>query len=66
MPAMRYSGQRRANVERLLDAMAAENERRRDWHTQPVEGWREGRLEWTNASTGEATIIRFPNRRPRS
>ena len=53
------------DVPRLLDAMAAENERRRDWHTQPVEGWREGRLELRSAATGEATIIHFPNRRAR-
>ena len=56
--------QRRANVENLLDRMAVENERRRDWHTQPVDGWREGVLEWTNAKTGEANVIELP-RRPR-
>lgn len=56
----------RANVVRLLDAMAAENDRRRDWHTQPVDGWREDRLELRSAETGEATIIYFPNRSART
>ena len=50
----------RASVERLLDAMAAENARRRDWHAKPAEGWRDGRLELRNILTGEATVIRFP------
>lgn len=54
-----------SEVPRLLDRMAAENERRRDWHTHPVEGWREGRLEWRAATDGKATILHFPNRRER-
>ena len=41
--------ERRAAVERLLDAMAAENERRRDWWREPPKGWREGRLELRSA-----------------
>ena len=57
--------ERRANVERLLDAMAAENERRRDWHAHPVEGWRESRLEWRSAETGEATVIHLSKWRGR-
>lgn len=51
---------RRAEVERLLDDMAAENERRRDWHAKPVQGWRDGRLEIRSILTGESTVIRFP------
>jgi DNA repair ATPase RecN len=35
----------RAKVEVLLDGMAAETEKRRDWYAQPVESWREGKLE---------------------
>ena len=66
---MGQSGQvsrRTARHVALLDAMAAENERRRDWHTQPVDGWREGRLEWRSAETGEATVIHLSNWRGRS
>jgi hypothetical protein len=40
--------------------MAAENERRRNWWREPVEGWREGRLVIRSALTGEATIIELP------
>jgi hypothetical protein len=50
----------RASVERLLDAMAAENERRRDWWRKPIEGWSEGRLTIRSIVTGESTVIRFP------
>ena len=57
--------ERRDNVERLLDNMAIENGHRRDWNTQPVEGWREGRLEWRSAETGEATVINLSNWRGR-
>ncbi|HEY8124515.1 MAG TPA: hypothetical protein VIF88_03735 [Methylocystis sp.] len=53
----------RASVDRLLAAMAAENGRRRDWHTKPVEGWREGRLEWRSIVTGERAIIQLPKGR---
>jgi hypothetical protein len=56
--------ERRANVERLLDAMAAENERRRHWHTKSVEGW-PGRLTWTSVVTGEAKIIKLCEGRAR-
>jgi hypothetical protein len=52
--------ERRAAVLALLDDLAAETERRRDWHTKPPEGWSEGRLELRSALTGEATVIRFP------
>ena len=55
--------ERRAAVERLLAGMARENEARRDWHTKPVPGWREGRLEIRSAMTGEATIIDLRQRR---
>ena len=51
--------ERRAAVERLLDAMSAETERRRDWWREPPKGWREGRLELRSALSSEATIIRF-------
>jgi hypothetical protein len=50
----------RASVEAMRDAMAAETAARRDWHKQPVDGWRVGRLEWRNVVTGETTVIRFP------
>jgi hypothetical protein len=50
----------RASVDKLLAEMAAENECRRDWHKQPVPGWREGRLEWRNVVTGEETVLCFP------
>jgi hypothetical protein len=51
---------RRAAVERMRDDMAREHEKRRDWHKQPVDGWREGRLEIHSVVTGETTVIRFP------
>jgi hypothetical protein len=54
---------RRAEVARRLDAMAAENARRRDWHTKPVEGWREGRLTVRSVVTGEETIVYLPRGR---
>ncbi|HEY8033004.1 MAG TPA: hypothetical protein VIF02_11675 [Methylocella sp.] len=47
----------RATVERLLDAMAAENGRRREWWREPVEGRRAGRLAIRNIVTGETTVI---------
>jgi hypothetical protein len=46
-----------AAVARRLDAMAAENERRREWHAKPVEGWREGRLVMRSVMTGEEVTI---------
>lgn len=52
--------ERWASVALLRDAMAAENERRRNWWREPVEGWREGRLVIRSALTGEATIIELP------
>jgi hypothetical protein len=52
----------RASVDRLLEAMGAENERRRNWHSQPVEGWREGRLEISSVLTGVLTTIRLSKR----
>jgi hypothetical protein len=58
-PAPVSLAERRAAVERLRDAMQAENERRRDWDKQPVEGWREGRLTIRSALTGEETTIHF-------
>ena len=54
--------ERRASVALLLDAMAEENERRRDWHKLPVEGWREGRVVILSALTGETNVIPLPKR----
>jgi hypothetical protein len=54
---------RRAEVERLLDSMAAENAARRDWWAQPVEGWRKGRLTIRSTVTGEEVAITFPGGR---
>ncbi len=42
--------------EELRQRMAAENERRRDWFREPVEGWPE-RIEIRSALTGETTVI---------
>jgi hypothetical protein len=53
----------RASVDRLLVEMAAENERRRDWWRQPVDGWREGRLKIRSVLDGETTTIRLSKRR---
>lgn len=55
--------ERRAAVARLLDAMRAENERRRDWWREPVEGWSEGKLTLRSAVTGETMAIKLPKRR---
>lgn len=52
-----------ADVVRMLDGMAAENEGRRDWHAQPVEGWRDGRLELRNIVRGETNVIRLRPKR---
>ncbi len=63
-PAAASLDDRRASVALLRDAMAAENERRRGWWREPVEGWREGRLVIRSALTGEATVIELsPSRR---
>jgi hypothetical protein len=51
---------RRAETSARLDAMAAENERRRDWQAKPVDGWREGRLVMRSALTGEEITINLP------
>jgi len=57
--------ERRAAVERLLDDMAAEAERRRDWWERPPEGWSEGRLKIRSAMTGDVTTVQLPKgRRP--
>jgi hypothetical protein len=53
----------RATVERLLDAMAAENERRREWWRQPVDGWREGQLTIRSIISGESTVIYLATKR---
>jgi hypothetical protein len=52
----------RASVDRLIADMAAENERRRDWHKQPLDDWRAGYIKICSALTGETTIIRFHTR----
>jgi hypothetical protein len=54
------------SVERLLDAMAAENERRRDWWREPVEGRSEGRLTIRSIDTGETTVIYLATTRTRA
>jgi hypothetical protein len=51
---------RRAAVEAMRDAMSAETAAHQDWHKQPVEGWREGRLEIRSVIDGSTTVIRFP------
>jgi hypothetical protein len=53
---------RRANVERLRDEMARENERRREWWRRPVPDW-PNRIEIRSAMTGEATVIPLRGRR---
>jgi hypothetical protein len=55
---------RRVSIEALLGDMARENEARRDWWRQSVEGWREGRLELRSVISGETKIIflRTPGR----
>jgi hypothetical protein len=52
---------RRAAVRRLLDDMARENEARRDWFTQPLSDWREGRL-MIRGIDGETTAIELLKR----
>jgi hypothetical protein len=52
-------------VERLLAAMAAENERRRDWYEKPVQDWRDGRLEIRSIMTGEHNVIYLATKRGR-
>ena len=53
----------RATVERLLDVMAAENERRREWWTRPPKGWADGRITLRSALTSEIEIIDLRKRR---
>lgn len=57
--------ERRAAVAALLDRMEAEGERRRDWHAQPVEGWREGRLTLRNIVRDETVVVDFMKWRAR-
>ena len=57
-------GDARARVERLLDAMAAQNEAARDWYAQPVAGWRDGVLTIRSVIDGEVTTIRLRRKRP--
>ncbi len=52
-----------AAVASRLDAMAAENAKRRDWWTKPVDGWRDGRLTIRSALTGEETTVYLPRGR---
>jgi hypothetical protein len=51
--------ERSAAVEAIYSQMEAERERRRDWHAQPVEGWREGRLTIRNIVRDETVVIDF-------
>jgi hypothetical protein len=64
LPPAEYAAAR-ARVEVLLAGMAAENDKRRDWYAQPVEGWREGRLE-IRGIDGETLTIELRNRHSRA
>jgi hypothetical protein len=48
---------RRASVEKIYERMEAERERRIDWHAQPVEGWRDGRLTIRNIARDETVVV---------
>jgi hypothetical protein len=61
-PSATVSADTSASVDALIADMAAENERRRDWHKQPLSDWRAGYIKFRSALTGETTIIRFHNR----
>jgi hypothetical protein len=50
---------RQASVEAIYAQMEAERERRRDWHAQPVEGWRDGRLTIRNIARDETVVVDF-------
>jgi hypothetical protein len=54
--------ERRASVQRLLEAMAAENERRRDWWKVPPYD-RDGNLVIRSILTGATATIRLAKRR---
>jgi ribonuclease HI len=58
-PSATVSDDARASVALIIADMAAENERRRNWHKQPLDDWRAGRLEIRSVLTGETTIIRL-------
>jgi hypothetical protein len=47
-------------VARRLDAMAAENARRRDWWTQPDPEHGSGKITMRSAATGESVTIHLP------
>ena len=51
--------ERRASVEKLLDQMQAENERRQGWWRKTPDGWPHA-ITLRSALSGEATVIRFP------
>jgi hypothetical protein len=59
IPATASLEDRRASVEAIYAQMEAERERRRDWHAQPVEGWRDGRLTIRNIARDETVDIDF-------
>ncbi|HEY8033333.1 MAG TPA: hypothetical protein VIF02_13395 [Methylocella sp.] len=61
-PTVAFAEDARVTVERLLDAMAAENERRRDWWREPLEG----RLAIRSIDTSETTVIYLANTRGRA
>jgi hypothetical protein len=54
---LKFDAEARASVDELCADMAAENERRREWWTKPVEGWREGRLIIRSVMTGKTNVI---------
>jgi hypothetical protein len=50
---------RRVAVEEIYAQMDAERERLHDWHAQPVEGWRDGRLTIRNIARDETVVVDF-------
>ncbi|WP_292534053.1 hypothetical protein [Methylocystis sp.] len=59
IPATVSLEDRRASVEAIYERMAAERLRRRDWHAQPVEGWRDGRLTIRSIARDETVVVDF-------
>jgi hypothetical protein len=62
-PSATVSADARASVDRLIADMTVENERRRNWHKQPLEDWRAGFLEIRSALTGERTRVLLHKRK---
>lgn len=64
-PAPLTDEEKRAAVQALLDEMAREYERRRDWWRRPVAGWRNGKLTLRNIARDEEETVTI-RRRPRT